>query len=149
MAKQNTTNDKAEDAADIVDEVITEAEFEETTTQAEANTQSTTVLSSDEKNIATITHLGGIVLFFIPSLAIWLLKKDDSTYIETQAREALNFQITVMIAMFAANILVWLLIGFLLIPAIWLANILFSILAAIATSKGEDYRYPFSLRLLN
>lgn len=149
MTKQNNTNDASQDAAEVVEEVITEAEFEETTEQAKADAQSTTLLTSDEKNIATITHLGGIVLFFIPSLAIWLLKKDDSAYIETQAREALNFQITVMIAMFAANILVWLLIGFLLIPAIWLANILFSILAAVATSKGEDYRYPFSLRLLN
>lgn len=105
--------------------------------------------TSDEKNIATITHLGGIVLFFIPSLIVWLLKREDGGYIEDQSREALNFQVSVMIAMFAANILMWILIGFLLIPAIWLGNIVFCIFAAVASSKGEEHRYPFSLRLIN
>ncbi len=105
--------------------------------------------SSDDRNIATITHLGGIVLFFVPSLIVWLLKKDEGGFIEQQSREALNFQVTVVIAMFIANILVWILIGILLVPAIWLANIFFCIFAAVATSKGEEYRYPFTLRLIN
>lgn len=105
--------------------------------------------SSDEKNIATITHLGGIVLFFIPALIVWLLKKEDGGFVEQQSREALNFQITVVIAMFIAQILVWILIGILLIPAVWLANIMFCIFAAVATSKGEEYRYPMALRLIN
>ncbi|MGV3582784.1 MAG: DUF4870 domain-containing protein [Methylophilus sp.] len=108
-----------------------------------------TTPSSDEKNIATVTHLGGTVFFFIPALIVWLLKKDDSAYIADQSREALNFQITVLIAMLAANILIWLLIGLVLIPIIWLANIVFCIIAAISTSKGETYRYPICLRLIN
>jgi uncharacterized protein len=108
-----------------------------------------TVPSNDEKNIATVTHLGGTVFLFIPALIVWILKKDDSTYIGDQSREALNFQITVLIAMFIANILIWVLIGFALIPIIWLANIVFCIIAAISTSKGETYRYPICLRLIN
>lgn len=107
------------------------------------------VPSNDDKNIATITHLAGTIFFFIPSLIVWLLKKDDSVFIADQAKEALNFQITVTLAMFISNILVVILIGLAFIPVVWLANIVFCIIAAISTSKGETYRYPVCLRLIN
>jgi uncharacterized Tic20 family protein len=105
--------------------------------------------SSDDKNIATVTHLGGTVFSFIPGLLVWILKKDDSVYVADQAKEALNFQISVLIASFVASILIWLIIGFVLLPIIWMVNIIFCIIAAIATSKGELYRYPLCLRLIN
>ena len=108
-----------------------------------------TTPSSDDKNIATVTHLGGTVFSFIPGLLVWILKKDDNAYIADQAKEALNFQITVLIASFVASILIWLLIGFILLPIIWVVNIVFCIIAAIASSKGELYRYPLCLRLIN
>lgn len=107
------------------------------------------VPSNDDKNIATITHLAGTIFFFIPALVVWLLKKDDSVYIANQAKEALNFQITVSLAMFICNILVFVLIGFALIPLVWITNIIFCIIAAVATSKGETYRYPLCLRLVS
>jgi uncharacterized Tic20 family protein len=107
-----------------------------------------TIPSNDDKNIATITHLGGTVFSFIPALIVWFLKKDDA-YIYDQAKEALNFQITVLIAQFIAGVLAIILIGFIFIGIIWLVNVVFCIIAAISTSKGEAYRYPFSLRLLN
>ena len=108
-----------------------------------------TVPNNDDKNIATVTHLGGTVFSFIPALIVWILKKDDSAYIADQAKEALNFQITVLIAQFIAAILAWVLIGFILIPIIWILNVVFCIIAAIASSKGETYRYPLCLRLIN
>lgn len=81
---------------------------------------------------------------------MWILKKSDSAFIADQSKEALNFQITIAIAMFVCgSILSWVLIGIMLIPIIWLANIVFCIIAAISTSKGETYRYPFCLRLIN
>lgn len=108
------------------------------------------VPSSDEKNVATITHLAGTVFSFIPSLIVWLLKKDDSPYIANQSKEALNFQITVAVAMFVSTyILSWILVGLALIPIIIVVNIVFCIIAAVATSKGESYRYPLCLRLIN
>ena len=106
-------------------------------------------ISSDDKNIVVLTHLGGILFSFLPGLIVWLLKKDDSPYIAENAREALNFQITLMIAYFISWILAFILVGFLLIGVLWLANIILSIMAAVATSKGESYRYPFALRLIN
>jgi uncharacterized Tic20 family protein len=108
-----------------------------------------TPASSDEKNIAVLTHLGGIFFCIFPALIVWLLKKDDSPYLSGQAREALNFQITIMLAYFIGWILAFILIGFLLLGIIWLTNIILSLLAAIAVSKGEDYHYPFSLRLIS
>ena len=107
------------------------------------------VPSSDDKNIATITHLGGILFSFIPALVVWLLKKDDSEFIAAQAREALNFQITLLLAQFVAYVLVFVLVGFLLLGLIWVFNIICCIIAAISSSKGEYYRYPLTLRLIN
>lgn len=108
-----------------------------------------TTPSNDEKNIATITHLAGTVFWFVPALVVWVLKKEDSAYLADQSREALNFQITILLAQFVAGLLAIILIGFVLMGLVWLLNIVFCILAALATSKGETYRYPFCLRLLN
>jgi uncharacterized Tic20 family protein len=108
-----------------------------------------TTPSADDKNIAVITHITGIFFSIFPGLIVWLLKKDESPYISEQAREALNFQISLLIAYFISCVLMFILIGFLLIGLVWLANIIFSIIAAVAVSKGENYRYPFSLRLIN
>ena len=122
---------------------------ETTEVSTSPNTTPNNSPSSDDKNIATITHLGGTVFSFVPGLLVWILKKDDSAYLADQAKEALNFQITMLIAQFIAWILVWVLIGFFLIPLIWLLNVVFCIIAAISSSKGETYRYPLCLRLIN
>ena len=122
---------------------------ETTEVSTSANSTSNNSPNSDDKNIATITHLGGTVFSFVPGLLVWILKKDDSPYLADQAKEALNFQVTMLIAQFIAGILVWVLIGFFLIPLIWLLNVVFCIIAAISTSKGETYRYPFCLRLIS
>lgn len=111
---------------------------------AEVNTE----VSSNDKNLAVLIHLSGILFSFIPSLIVWLLKK-DSVYVADQSREALNFQITVLIAYIVSYILVIVLIGFMLLGIIWIANIILCILAAVASSKGEYYRYPFTLRLIS
>ena len=105
--------------------------------------------SNDEKNIATITHLAGTLFSIVPALIVWVLKKEDSEYIAMQAKEALNFQITVLVAQLVAGILVWILIGFLLLPIIWLVNIVLCIIATISASRGESYSYPICLRLIN
>ena len=104
-------------------------------------------ISSDDKNIVVLTHLGGILFSFLPGLIVWLLKKDDSAYIGENAREALNFQITLMIAYFISWILAFILIGFVLIGVLWLANIIFSIMAAVAASKGRKLSLPTCFKI--
>lgn len=105
--------------------------------------------SADDRNIAVLTHLGGLFFSLIPALIVWLLKKDDNPFIGEQAREALNFQITVLIGYMIASVLAFLLLGLLLLPLIYVANLVLCIIAAVKTSKDEDYRYPLCLRLIS
>lgn len=106
--------------------------------------------SQEDRTLALITHLSGIVLSFIVPLVIWLTNKDkgDKGFLNDQAKEALNFQITLFIAYVICWILTLLLIGALLIPIVWLVNIIFSILAGVKANEGVAYRYPFALRLI-
>lgn len=108
-----------------------------------------TVPSKDECNFAMLAHLLGIFTGFLGALVIWLIKKDSSSYIARESAEALNFQLTVMIGYVLCWILAVILIGFLAIPILYVANIIFCLLAAIAASKGTGYRYPFTLRLIS
>ena len=106
--------------------------------------------SQDEKTLALITHLSGIVAGFIVPLIIWLINKDkpEKAFLISQSKEALNFQITVLLSWIVAMVLSFLLIGFLLYPVILIGNIVFCILAGIKANNGEDYRYPVSIRLI-
>lgn len=105
----------------------------------------------EDRTIALITHLSGIIASFIVPLIIWLINKDkpEKSWITGQAKEALNFQITIVLAWFVAIVLSFVAIGFLLYPVIWIGNLVFCILAGVAANKGEDYRYPVTLRLIS
>ncbi|MEK6975083.1 MAG: DUF4870 domain-containing protein [Candidatus Thermoplasmatota archaeon] len=103
---------------------------------------------SDDKTLALLAHLLGIFTGFIGALVIYLVKKDSSPFVERHSREALNFQITVLIASVAAAILWIIIIGIFLSVAVWVVNIIFCIMATMAASKGQEYRYPFTLRLI-
>ena len=106
-------------------------------------------VSADDRNIAVLTHLGGIFFSIVPGLVVWLLKKDDNPYIAAQAREALNFQITLLIAYIVSSGLIVILIGFVMLGAVWLANIILCVVAAGRNRQGAGYRHPFTLRLIN
>ena len=102
-------------------------------------------VSQDDRTMAMIGHLSGIVAGFIGPLIIWLINKDktDKGWLNGQAKEALNFQITIAIAWFAA-----ILLSFLLYPVILIGNIVLCIMAGMKANEGVDYRYPFALRLI-
>src|SRR5579875_3723389 len=99
---------------------------------------------SDERLWATLIHIGGIIIGFISPLIGYLVLKDRSSFVREHARQALNFQITVAIASIIAGFLWLVVIGFILSPAIWIVNIVFSIIAALAANKGEMYKYPLT-----
>ena len=104
----------------------------------------------EDKTLALLTHLSGIILGFIVPLVIWLVNKDksDKGWLNDQAKEALNFQITVAIAWFVAIVLSFIGIGFLLYPVIWIGNLVFCILGGMKANEGVAYRYPFAIRLI-
>ena len=106
--------------------------------------------AQEDRTLALLTHLSGIILSFIVPLVIWLTNKDKpgKDWLTDQAREALNFQITIAIAWVIAIVLSALLIGFLLYPVIWIVNLIFCILAGMKANEGVAYRYPFALRLV-
>ncbi|MFA9476755.1 DUF4870 domain-containing protein [Phycisphaerales bacterium AB-hyl4] len=99
--------------------------------------------------MALVAHLLGILLSVIGPLIIWLIKKDDSKFVDDQGKEALNFQITILIAYLISSVLTTVLIGCLLLPIVIIVNIVFCIIAAMKSKEGIRYRYPFALRLIS
>jgi uncharacterized protein len=107
-------------------------------------------VSQDDKNLGMLTHLSGILLGFIVPLIIWLMNKDktDKDFINGEAKEALNFQITIMIGYVVCMVLTVILIGAFLMPLLWIANIVFCIIAGLKAKDGVAYRYPVTIRLI-
>jgi uncharacterized Tic20 family protein len=102
----------------------------------------------DEKNWSLGAHLGVLLVSFVAPLVIWLAFKGRGPFLEHHAKESLNFQITVMIALFASAILSIVLVGIFLMLALIPWMIVMPIVAAVKASNGEWYRYPLTLRLV-
>lgn len=107
--------------------------------------------SHDDRNIALLTHLSGMIFSIIVPLIVWLIHRDrdDKAYLVEQSREALNFQITVLIGYVICWVLTIILIGGVLMWLLWVVNLVFCIIAAVKTSAGDTYRYPVNLRLIH
>jgi uncharacterized protein len=107
-----------------------------------------TTPTQDEKTMALLSHILTLVAWFIAPLIIYLLKKDESTFVAEHAKESLNFQITVGIGYIISFILMILLIGVLMIAVLGVVALILIIVATIKASEGKIYRYPFNLRLI-
>jgi uncharacterized Tic20 family protein len=105
-------------------------------------------IKKDDRNMAMLCHLLAIFTGFLGPLIIWLIKKEDAPYVDDQGKEALNFQLTVLIAMVASGVLSILCIGIVLAIVVWVVDIIFCIMASIKASRGEAYRYPVSIRFI-
>lgn len=84
----------------------------------------------------------------IGPLIVWLMKKDQSPYLDQQGRELLNFQISYLIYTFVAFLLCFVLIGFPLIFAIAVATLVLTIIGIVKASDGVIYRFPLTIRML-
>jgi uncharacterized Tic20 family protein len=105
-------------------------------------------VSSDERTLAILCHVLSIFFWIIPSLVIYLLKKDESKYVAEHAKEALNFQISITIFYIISAVLMLILIGVFLMIAVYFGSIILCIIATIKASDNVLYRYPFSIRLI-
>ena len=113
-------------------------------------------LSTNNKELETASwiHYSAVLGLLIPPahiiipLVLWLVKKDESEIIDTQGVEAINFQISMFIYYIIAGILCFLLVGFLLLPILFIISIVLPLVAGSKTSKGDLYRYPFTIRFL-
>ena len=105
-------------------------------------------LSGDSRTYAVLAHLLGIISGPLGPFIIWIAMKRNSL-VEHEAREALNFQITVWLVCVVGAILTLIYIGFLIVVLAMVLNVVFCVIAASYAHSGTPYRYPFSLRLID
>lgn len=104
---------------------------------------------SEQRMWALFGHIGGIFLSVIAPLVVFLaFPAEKARFANDQAKEALNFQITVLIAYFISGVLTAIGIGFLLIMVVGLTSFILAILAGIEAYKGSLYRYPLNIRFI-
>lgn len=114
------------------------------------------VVSQDDRTLAMLCHLLAIFTGFLGPLVLWLVKKDSSPFVDLHGREALNFQLTLLLVSVCATALVFTLflaffVGILLLPALFLISvgaIVLEIMAALAAQRGDCYHYPCSIRFV-
>jgi uncharacterized Tic20 family protein len=99
----------------------------------------------DEKLWATLTHVGGILFSWVAPLIAYLVLKDRGPFIRQHTAAALNFQLTMLIGYIVGGVLSLILIGYLVLLAVWVLTIIFGIMAAIAANSGQYYKYPVSI----
>jgi uncharacterized Tic20 family protein len=93
------------------------------------------------------------VLFHFPGhllgpLILWLVKRDSSPELDAHGKEAVNFQISMLIYNAVAAVFCLILVGFVFLAILWVLNAIFAIIAAIKASDGEFYRYPMTIRFI-
>jgi uncharacterized Tic20 family protein len=113
-------------------------------------------IDRDSRTWALMAHLSGILagvltgflLSFVGPLIVWLVKREGSAFVNDQGKEALNFQLTLLIGIGIAYAITIVSCGIafpiLLLPIIF--QVVFGIIAAIKSNNGEYYRYPVNIR---
>jgi uncharacterized Tic20 family protein len=109
----------------------------------------------EERQWAMFAHIGTFSSMFVPlgniiaPIVIWQLKKNESPFVVEQAKESLNFQITLMIYAVISFLLVFIVIGFFLIFGLVIFGLIIVIVAGVKANDGEHYRYPMSIRFIS
>ena len=113
-----------------------------------------TTPSKDERTWAMLSHFSALCMFIFPfgnilaPLIIWLIKKEEMSFVEDQAKEVLNFQISMTIYLIGSLILIILLIGIPILIGLVIFNVIITIIAGIKANDGKCYRYQLNLRLI-
>ena len=115
-------------------------------------------ISRDARTWGMICHLSLFAGYVVPCagllapLVIWMMKKEESAYIDYHGREALNFIISIFCVGLVNGLLcltgVWLILGIPIAIALAIVGVVMPIIAAIKANDGEHYRYPYIFRLL-
>lgn len=112
------------------------------------------LVSTDERNMAALCHLLGLVWTVtliggvVGPLILWILKKDESEFIDFHGKQAINFQIVMLIGYVISVPLVCVWIGILTFLVFAVVNLVFPIIGAVKASQGERYVYPFTYDFL-
>ena len=103
---------------------------------------------ADEKMWSILTHVGGILFHWVAPLIAYLVLKDRGPFVRWHTRQALNFQLTLLIAYVVGIVLFIVFVGIFVVLAAAILNIVFGILAAMAANRGEFYRYPIAIEFI-
>jgi len=111
-------------------------------------------LAETDRNWAVAAHLSGFVaawiaLGFLGPLTVMLVAGNTSPFVRRHAVEALNFNLSVLIYIAVSVVAMLVLVGFVMLPIVGLVYLVTTIQAALAASRGEDYRYPFTIRFVS
>ena len=112
------------------------------------------IMSKEEKNWGMLCHLSALSTLVVPfgsilgPLVVWLIKRNEYPFVDQQGKEALNFQITLLIPAVVALLLTFVFIGIFIWIALGIYFLVMVILASIKTSNGEPYRYPYTIRFI-
>lgn len=129
-------------------------------TEEPANVQQEQVskeVNKDARMWAMFCHLIGLAALLpvvplfggaIGALIIWQIKKDEHPFVDEQGKEALNFQISILIYAIVAGLLIFACVGAFLLPVVIIFDIVFLIIAAIKANNGFHYRYPLCIRFI-
>ncbi|GAA0416356.1 MULTISPECIES: DUF4870 domain-containing protein [Leifsonia] len=104
---------------------------------------------SDEKLWATLVHVGGILFGWLPALIGYLVLKERGPFVRSHTATALNFQITLFIGTVVGWITSFVVVGIFILLAVWVVNIVFSIIAALKANRGEYYTYPIAIKFVS
>ena len=102
----------------------------------------------DDKTFGMLAHLLGIFTGFLGPLVIWLIKKEESPFVDDQGKEALNFQIWMTIGYILSSILISFLIGCITYPILLILSLVFGIMGTMKANEGIAYRYPVNIRII-
>lgn len=106
----------------------------------------------DARTWAMICHLMALCGYVIPfgnilgPLIVWAIKKDEHEFINDQGKEAINFQLTMIIAFIISCLLIFVIIGIPLLAAVAIFDLVMIVVAAIKANDGIRYRYPLTIR---
>ncbi len=108
-----------------------------------------TAVGNDDSKFWLITlHLSNFFCIVVIPLVIWAWKKDEDPEIDRQGKDVINFQISMMIYLFAASMLVLVLVGFVLLLALCLYITIITIINTLKVVSGKDYKYPLTIRFI-
>jgi hypothetical protein len=110
--------------------------------------------TAEERNWAMAAHLGSFVAAYVflgllAPLAVLLVKGNSSAFVRRHAVESLNFQINALVYLVVFTLLLFLLIGFVLLPLYAIFYLVVVIIAGVRASRGEEYRYPMTIRFIS
>ncbi|RLE16836.1 MAG: DUF4870 domain-containing protein [Actinobacteria bacterium] len=118
-------------------------------TEPQQERPDTSDVSSESKVWAVAAHLLPLAgIYIIGALMVWLIKRDEDAFVEAHGREALNFQLSVLIYGLISALLIIVLIGFLMLIALAIFSFVMAIIAAVKAANGETYRYPMTMRMV-